>query len=134
MSSSPLAIVRFALHFPSLPPHSPAVTLFRKLRFSQAPPYAFIRLSKYFIMDWQNILHFLLHPVIFYLLEQAVVVFILGFTSADSIQRMAVLSLLVASVWKATSIYWERIHRNPWAAFAGGLIVSGVFSYVESAF
>lgn len=83
--------------------------------------------------DWQNILHFLHHPVIFYLLEQAVVVFILGFTSADSIQRMAVLSLLVASVWKATSICSERIHRNPWAAFAGGLIVSGVFSYVESA-
>lgn len=83
--------------------------------------------------DWQNILHFLHHPVIFYLLEQAVVVFILGFTSADSIQRMAVLSLLVASVWKATSICSERIHRNPWAALAGGLIVSGVFSYVESA-
>ena len=84
-------------------------------------------------MHWQTILPFLLHPVIFYLLEQLMIILILGFTSADSILRPAFLPLLVACVWKVTSICLETIHRIPWAAFAGGAIICNLLGYVESA-
>ena len=84
-------------------------------------------------MDWHTILPFLLHPVIFYLLEQLMITLILGFTSADSILRPAFLPLLVACVWKVISICLETIHRIPWAAFAGGVIICNLLGYVESA-
>lgn len=85
------------------------------------------------MMAWHTILPFLLHPVIFYLLEQLMITLILGFTSADSILRPAFLPLLVACVWKVISICLERIHRIPWAAFAGGVIICNLLGYVESA-
>ncbi|MCJ1349639.1 hypothetical protein MMC31_007880 [Peltigera leucophlebia] len=84
-------------------------------------------------MDSQTILPFLLHPVIFYLIEQLLIILILGFTSADSIIRPAFLPLLVACVWKVISICPEKIHRIPWAAFAVGTIVCNLLGYVEFA-
>ena len=84
-------------------------------------------------MDWQNFAPFVLHPVIFLLLENLVMIFILGFTSADSILRPAFLPLLLACVWKVTLTGPGTIHRNAWAAILFGHIILTPLIYVESA-
>lgn len=84
-------------------------------------------------MVWQTISAFLLHPVIFYLLEQLVMILILGFTSADSFIRPAFFPIFFACVCKITSILSEKTHPTLGAAFVGGYIVGSLFVYVESA-
>ena len=84
-------------------------------------------------MDWQNLAPFVFHPVIFLLLENLVIIFILGFTSADSILRPAVLPLLLACAWKVALTGPGTIHRKVWAALVFGHIILNSLVYVESA-
>lgn len=84
-------------------------------------------------MDWQTFAPFVFHPVIFLLLENLVIIFILGFTSADSIVRPAALPLLLACVWKVTLICPEKIHRVAWAGLLSGHIILSPLFYAESA-
>lgn len=84
-------------------------------------------------MSWQTISTFLLHPVIFYLLEHLLIILIFGFTSADSFLRPAVFPIIFACIWRLTSIFSERAHRTLWAAIMSGYFVGGLFIYVESA-
>lgn len=93
--------------------------------------YAFKTSSKYLMMDPQNISSFLLHPLIFCFLEHLVFIIILGFTSADSILRLAVLPPLIACVWKVISILPETIDRVPWTAFLGATIICKLFAFLE---
>lgn len=85
------------------------------------------------MMDWQTFASFVLHPLIFLILENLVIILILGFTSADSIVRPAVLPLLLACVWKVTLICPEKIHRVAWAGLLCGHIILCPILYVESA-
>lgn len=84
-------------------------------------------------MNWQTISTFLLHPVIFYLLEHLLIILVLGFTSADSFLRPAVFPIIFACIWRLTSILSERAHRTLWAAIMSGYFVGSLFIYVESA-
>lgn len=83
-------------------------------------------------MDLQTFSAFLLHPLIFYLVENLVMILIIGFTSPNSYLRPAILPLLLACVWKVISLCPEAIPRAPWAGMVGGTIITTVFSYVES--
>lgn len=85
------------------------------------------------MMDWQTIASFVLHPVIFLLLENLVMILILGFTSADSILRPAVLPLLLACIWKVILAFPEAIHRVSWAGIVAGHIIITPLLYVDSA-
>lgn len=84
-------------------------------------------------MNLQGISSFLLHPVIFYLVENLAMILILGFTSPNSILRPAIFPLLLTCVWKVVSICPESIYRIPWAGIVGGSIIATMFGYIESA-
>ncbi|MCJ1257705.1 hypothetical protein MMC24_005531 [Lignoscripta atroalba] len=84
-------------------------------------------------MVLQPITSFLLHPIIFYLVENLVTTLVIGFTSPSSIVRPAVFPLHFVCVWKVLPTCPEMLYRIPWAGIVGGHIIVSLYHYVEVA-
>ena len=75
----------------------------------------------------------LLHPVTHYILQNAVSIAIIGFTSPASIVRYAALPPMVLCSWILMPTYLERTQRTILAAFLSGGVMSSILGYIDTA-
>lgn len=83
-------------------------------------------------MDWSRVSSLLFHPVIFWLIELLLFIFIIGFTSPTAILRPAVVPVMVACICKVVSIS-PTLLRGPWSAWGCAAIMNLLMHYVECA-
>ena len=73
------------------------------------------------------------YPVLFYILEQSVIVLTISFTSASSLLRPALLPILIFTAYPIILYCPTVFYRSAWAGLVGGSIITSVLHYVEIA-
>ncbi|KAL8725214.1 MAG: hypothetical protein Q9166_007496 [cf. Caloplaca sp. 2 TL-2023] len=73
------------------------------------------------------------HPIIFYILENLVTILTIGFTSAESLLRLALLPILILAAYPVVLSCPTILYRYTWAGLVGGNIITSLFNYLEVA-
>ena len=74
---------------------------------------------------------FLLHPLIYLVLQKSTIIVLLAFTSPKSLIRPSLFPILVVCNYHLLYSYTQFIPRSTWIGFISGEILTGILSYLE---
>ena len=84
-------------------------------------------------MSLDHINSILLHPVVYYILQNTVSILIVGFTSPNSYLRNAALPPMLLCSWLLMPMYLEKMGTTLGAAFLATGVMSNVLAYIDTA-